>query len=543
MSEIVAPGGPLPPIPDNMTIPQFLLDGEQHPTRPPHDPSVPWFIDGTSGTKISREMVVARTAALAAVLKRDYNSICWFRPANPAYTADELKEHLAGIQLALLVTHSTSLSVAEEIARGCGMARGRIIVLDNTSEQHTFPTVENLIADGLNAPHTFIERRLNPGEGKERIAFLFFSSGTTGKPKAVAISHYAVIANLVQTAWHIEFNRDPSPYDEARYRVGDIALAVIPFFHVTGMMVLTHVYVYGGITVIILPKFELSGFLSTIQTYRVRHLLVAPPILVLLCKHPMTAKYDISSLRCIMSGSAPLSTEIQRQFIAIVPKCSIGQGYGMTETCSSVALSPNRQQYSENGAVGRLLVGNTARVVKRDGSSAAIGEQGELWVRTPSAALGYYKNDEATKETFTPDGWVRTGDEVIMNRDAEITIIDRIKELIKVKGFQVAPAELEGVLHEHPDISDVCVVGIPDEYTGEAPRAFVVATQGARERMKDPWEEAKIKKSIIDHVDHRKVEYKRLTGGVQFVDAIPKNPSGKPLRRILRDQADGSGRN
>jgi len=190
-----------------------------------------------------------------------------------------------------------------------------------------------------------------------------------------------------------------------------------------------------------------------------------------------------------------------------------------------------------SGSAGQIISGITARVEKPDGTLAEFDEPGELVVRTPSLALGYVGDPGATNETFVK-GWLRTGDEVKMNRKGEIFILDRIKEMLKVRGYQVAPAELEGCILGHPDVSDTCVVGIPDEYSGELPLAFVVLRPDALRRTRDdPDATDVIKRSIIKHVADNKVGYKRLAGGVEFVDAIPKNPSGKLLRRVLRDKA------
>jgi len=236
-----------------------------------------------------------------------------------------------------------------------------------------------------------------------------------------------------------------------------------------------------------------------------------------------------------MSGAAPLSCKIIAALAQIFPNAAIGQGYGMTE---ATAISFARvDKHVDTGSSGQLIPGVVARVVKSDGSLAGYGEPGHLLISSPSLAAGYLDNEEATKETFV-DGWLHTGDEVIINEEAEIFVIDRIKEMVKVKGFQVAPAELEAHLLDHPDVADVCVVGVPDDYSGELPLAFVVLTQTAAERTKlDPAESEKVKAALAEHVANAKVFYKRLAGGVEFVDTIPKNPAGKLLRRFLRDRA------
>ncbi|KAF9005400.1 hypothetical protein BDQ17DRAFT_346070 [Cyathus striatus] len=238
-----------------------------------------------------------------------------------------------------------------------------------------------------------------------------------------------------------------------------------------------------------------------------------------------------------MIGAAPVSQEVQEQLDRVFPTAQIGQAYGMTEMTTVLAMVGPMQMRGPLGSGGRLLPGVQARVLKPDGNEASYGEPGELVVRGPSAALGYFNNQKATRETFV-DGWVYTGDEVIITHDKEVFVFDRLKEFIKVRGFQVAPAELEGCLLDHPDVIDTCVVGVPDSYSGELPLAFVVLSADAVSRVsRNPRVADMILESILQHVANRKARYKRLTGGVYFTDTIPKNGSGKLLRRILRDKA------
>jgi len=241
----------------------------------------------------------------------------------------------------------------------------------------------------------------------------------------------------------------------------------------------------------------------------------------------------------VISGAAPLSAELVNQLVKVLPNAQIGQGYGMTESCTSISMFSTETRIGVPGSGGRLLPGVTARVVKLDGTPAGLNEPGELYVKMPSLALGYWNNEEATKETFV-DGWLRTGDEVIIDKDKEVFVVDRLKEMIKVKGFQVAPAELEGCLLGIPEVADACVVPVPDDYSGEIPMAFVVLRAQVAERIAaNPGEAEKVKAAIIKFVADNKVAYKWLAGGVELVDSIPKNPSGKLLRRVLRDRARG----
>jgi len=290
------------------------------------------------------------------------------------------------------------------------------------------------------------------------------------------------------------------------------------------------------ISVVVVPKFSFSDFKESIVRHRVTHLFLVPPQIVLLCKRSSDKGYDFSHVKFCMSGAAPLSGELMRRISIIFPNAAVGQGYGLTETCTTVCFMQADRKFGTIGAVGELLPGITAKVVKSDGTLASDGEQGELVVKGPSMALGYYGNLAATAETFV-DGWVRTGDEVII-RNLEVFIVDRLKEIMKVRGYQVAPAELEGFLLLRSDVMDACVVSIPDEYSGEIPLAFIVLDPDTQKRVRgDQSASIALKKAIQKYVSDAKVQYKWLTGGVEFVDAIPRNPSGKSLRRLLRDQA------
>lgn len=238
-----------------------------------------------------------------------------------------------------------------------------------------------------------------------------------------------------------------------------------------------------------------------------------------------------------MVGAAPLSAELTHQFTKVLPQSEICQGYGMTETCTTTTMTPIWQRIGTPGSAGHFLPGVKAKIVKPDGSLAGYDEPGELVVTGPEMSLRYTNDPEATKETFV-DGWVRTGDEVLVRPNGDVFVVDRLKEIFKVRGFQVAPAELEGHLLTHPDVADAGVIGVPHEFSGEVAMAFIVLNEGARRRVeRDPQERARIAAGIAKHVKDGKVSYKWLEGGVEFADIIPKNPSGKIMRRFLRQQA------
>ncbi|KAL6309430.1 phenylacetyl-CoA ligase [Sparassis latifolia] len=555
-----APLGPLPVIPDDLTVVQFMLDHD-HISRPAMNPDQTWLIEDATGRRITMGEIRTRTAGLANAFSSrwkiseddvvciyspnhvDYATVIWathrlgaiITAANPSYTADELEYQISATHAKLMVVHPWSYTVGLEAARKAGLAEDCIVLLDPLAGV-SYPTVHELIADGLATPSSFVERRLNPGENRTKLAFLSFSSGTTGRPKAVCIPHSAPIANVIQMS-HTA-NSETVPWEDQIWRTGDVALGALPFYHIYGLVVVMHFHLFYGMSLVVIPKFNFVELLKSVQRHRINYMSIVPPMVVLLCKHPAVKDYDLTSIRAIMCGAAPLSAELTSLLATVLPRSVISQGYGMTETCTTVTFPQLGQKVGTPGSAGRLLPGVVARVVRADGTPVGYNEPGELVVHSPSCALRYLDNEEATRETFR-DGWVHTGDEVMINESKEMFVLDRIKELLKVKGFQVAPAELEGHLLNHPDVTDVCVIGIPDDYSGELPMAFIVPSAPAAERMKQGGaaEVAKTKAAIMKHVADVKVQYKHLAGGVEFADVIPKNPSGKLLRRFMRDRA------
>jgi acyl-CoA synthetase (AMP-forming)/AMP-acid ligase II len=339
------------------------------------------------------------------------------------------------------------------------------------------------------------------------VALLPYSSGTTGLAKGVILTHRACMANIVQmrTSW-----------PAART---DRILAVAPFFHAVGLLVLACRALFAGATLVTLPRFDAEGFLAALREHRITQTVIVPPIVLALAQHPAVDHYDLSSLRWLGCGAAPLDADLQRACSQRIG-CPVGQGYGMTEATAGIALWPVGTPVVP-GSSGRLLPGVRARIVDPDtGGDAGPGDTGELWVRSPALMNGYLGNAGATAATIDQDGWLHTGDIARFDADGNLFLIDRIKELIKVNAFQVAPAELEAILRCHPSVKDAAVVPIPDKRAGQRPKAYVVAAQDVRAH------------ELIEFVAARVAPYKRIHE-VEFIDAIPTSPSGKILRRLL----------
>lgn len=301
-------------------------------------------------------------------------------------------------------------------------------------------------------------------------------------------------------------------------------LSIVPMFHTFGCHVLLASMLFGD-HLVMLPRFEPTAFLRAIQTYRCTSLFVAPPLMVFLAKSPLVDQFDVSTVRSIFSGAAPLTAELQAAVFKRLNAPIIRQGYGMTE--GTVAFTTQTDRCHTQGSVGELSCGLHGRVVEPEsGRILGPNEEGELQFRG-NAMRGYVGNALATAETIGADGWLRTGDIGYYTERGEWFVVDRLKELIKHKGFQVAPAELEGLLLQMPQVSDCGVIGVPDERAGELPMAFVVRQPGVQLSGAE----------VEEFVRQRASPSKWLSGGVQFVAQIPKNPSGKILRRELRAAA------
>jgi 4-coumarate--CoA ligase len=287
---------------------------------------------------------------------------------------------------------------------------------------------------------------------------------------------------------------------------------------------------HRGLQLVVMAKFDLETFCLTIQREKITFVYLVPPVLILLAKHPLVDKYDLSSLRMANCGAAPLTRELVDQVHKRI-KLPIKQGYGLSETSPTTHVQPWGEWDKTIGSVGRLLPNITAKYLDAEGNEVAVGQTGELAVKGPNVFKGYLNQPEMTAQAFTPDGFFKTGDIGYQAANGSFYITDRIKELIKYKGFQVAPAELEGLLVDHPHVDDAAVVGLYDkEQATELPRAYLVLKKGIEALQH-------VERGILEWLHGKVAPHKRLRGGVRFVDEIPKSASGKILRRVLKEQA------
>jgi acyl-CoA synthetase (AMP-forming)/AMP-acid ligase II len=424
-------------------------------------------------------------------------------PLNPALTAAEISKQLGHSGARALIVAEPFVDKALDAIAGTGV--DRVYVLG----QHPKARAFDALTDGTGTPSTL---DLDPASA---LAVLPYSSGTTGLSKGVMLTHRNLVANLEQLRRGWRMTED------------DVICGVLPFFHIYGFTIILNSALLSGATVVTMPRFDLRDYLQVVQDHRVTRGHFAPPLVLALATAPEVDEYDLSSLRVAVCGAAPLDEDLAARAEARAG-CLIRQGYGMTEASPGTHFVYDEDFASTPpGSVGRLIPGTDARLVDpATGADVVLGEPGELLVRGPQVMVGYLDNPAATAETIT-DGWLHTGDIARVDEHGNFYVVDRLKELIKYKGYQVAPAELEALLLSHPDVLDAAVIAMPDPTAGEAPKAFVVSRGG---RDAD---------ALMDWVAERVAPYKKLRA-LEFVPEIPKSPAGKILRRVLKAQDEAA---
>ncbi|TMD38941.1 MAG: 4-coumarate--CoA ligase family protein [Chloroflexi bacterium] len=414
---------------------------------------------------------------------------------NPLYTVHELAEQLADAGASYLITVPPLLPKALEASR-----ESRIKDLFVFGEAPGATSFASLLTNTGDLPSVSIAPKTD-------VVVMPYSSGTTGLPKGVMLTHYNLVANICQTEAVF-----PSEHERV--------IAVLPFYHIYGLTVLLNIALHRGDTIVTMPRFDLEQFLALMQQHAITRAYLVPPIVLALAKHPLVSKYDLGSLLSINSGAAPLGATLE-QACADRLNCFVAQGYGLTETSPVVSTTPIDPAQRRAGSAGLLIPNTECKVVDpASGAELEPGQQGEIWVRGPQVMKGYLNQPEATVAMLGADGWLHTGDIGLVDEDGYLFVVDRLKELIKYKGFQVAPAELEALLLKHPAVADAAVIPSPDAEAGEVPKAFVVLKATAT-----PDE-------LMEFVNGRVAPFKKIRS-LDVVGEIPRSPAGKILRRTL----------
>src|SRR5215203_571396 len=419
-------------------------------------------------------------------------------PINPLYTRSEIAHQLKDSGARFLVTVPACAEKAAEAAEDAAIEE--LFVFGSAPGATSF---DSFLIDNGRAEQAEIDPL-------EDLVALPYSSGTTGMPKGVMLTHHNLVANICQMEGLCYF------YET------DTLICVLPLFHIYGLVVVLNMGLYSGATIVTMPRFDLESFLKAVQDYEVSLAHIVPPIVLALSKNPIVDNYKLPKLKTLFSGAAPLGEELTRACMDRLG-CNVRQGYGMTETSPVTHSSPAPPSVSKFGSVGVAAPNTECKIIDLEsGEPLGPGQKGEVCVRGPQIMKGYLNNPEATAQTIDAESWLHTGDIGYADEDGHFFIVDRAKELIKYKGLQVAPAELEAVLLSHPSVADAAVIPYPDDEAGEVPKGIIV--------LKEPTDP----QAILEFVAERVAPHKRIRH-LEFVDKIPKSPSGKILRRVLVD--------
>jgi acyl-CoA synthetase (AMP-forming)/AMP-acid ligase II len=484
----------------------------------------PAMIDGPTGRTLSYADLARAVHQVAANLaRRGFRKGDVFAIYSPNVLEYAVALH-AVATLGGIASTANPLSTPRELALQLNDARAKSLVtipelLDHALEATRQAPVKEVFVFGEAAGASPFAALMEGNDAvpavtidpRKGLVALPYSSGTTGLPKGVMLTHRNLVANILQTSAVVQATE------------GERSIAVLPFYHIYGFTVLLNISLYQGVTIVTMPRFDLELFLRLLQDYTITRANVVPPIVLALAKHPLVARYDLHALLSINSGAAPLDASVE-QACGDRLKCFVGQGYGLTETSPVVSTTPVDPAKRRGGSAG-LLIPNTECKVIDPVSQRELGpgEQGEVWIRGPQVMTGYLNNPEATAAMLDADGWLRTGDIGSVDSDGYLHVVDRLKELIKYKGYQVAPAELEGLLLTHPAVADAAVIPCPDAEAGEVPKALVV--------LKSPVSPDE----LMAFVNGQVAPYKKIRQ-LEVVNQIPKSPSGKILRRVLVEQ-------
>lgn len=478
------------------------------------------IVDGASGQALTYGELATAVQEVAAGLSRNGfrkgDVLGIYAPNCPDYAV----ALLAAASLGGITTPVSQLATPEELARQLTDAGANLLVTTPALLDHARVAMKSGAprklfvfgeADGVTSIADLRRQDARPPEvvidPAEDVVVLPYSSGTTGLPKGVMLTHRNIVGNVGQFNIPQQLGED------------DVVFCLPPFSHQYGLFLLACTLAVGG-TLVILPRFDIAGFLHAVERFRVTRAFLVPPVVLLLANEPSVDHFNLSSLKVILSGAAPLGAEVMRRCAERL-HCKVIQGYGLTETSPVTHCQLASDPSPVLGSVGPCLPNTECKIIDLEsGVDLGPGEQGELWLRGPQVMKGYLNRPEATAAMIDDAGWIHTGDLGMADVNGNFFIIDRLKELIKYKGYQVAPAELEAVLLSHPAVADCAVIPSPDVEAGEVPKAFVVLKGEATAE------------ELMTHVAERVAPYKKVRR-IELVDAIPKSATGKILRRVL----------
>ncbi|KAM7272266.1 hypothetical protein ACFE04_026929 [Oxalis oulophora] len=532
------PHVPLPPRDQPLSIAQYIFSKLRTAIKDPsfaiNSYDTVFLTDASTGAHLTFSTLLRHVTSLALSLQHHYA----LKPNDVAFILCPTSLNLPIVYFALLslgltVNPSNPLCSDSELTHQLSLTRPAIAFVTKQTAHKLPSSLPKVIIDSSEFNSFLTQHQdVNIDSVLNRVtvsqsdtAAILFSSGTTGRVKGVALTHENLIALICGLYHNRAPNLDPDVIPQP------VTLLPIPLFHVFGFFMLVR-GVATGETLVLMERFDFEGMLKAIEKYKVRGMPVSPPLIVALVKSDLTKKYDLSSLFGLGSGGAPLGKEVADKFKEKFPDVALSQGYGMTETAGAVtrAIGPNEAE--RLGSVGRLSENLEAKIVDPvTGEALGPGQKGELWLRGALIMKGYVGDEKATAETLDSEGWLKTGDLCYFDSDGFLYIVDRLKELIKYKAYQVPPAELEKLLQSHPEIADAAVIPYPDEEAGQIPMAYVVRKPGSQITQAQ----------IMEYIAKQVAPYKKIRR-VAFINAIPKSPAGKILRRELTNQSLSSSR-
>ncbi|KAM7254350.1 hypothetical protein ACFE04_032032 [Oxalis oulophora] len=515
---------PLPPFDQPLSVAQYILSNNLRSIKSHH---TVFLTDASSGTHLTYSTFLHHASSLALSLRQRYS----LKANDVAFVLCPTSLNLPIVYFALLslgvtVNPSNPLCSDSEITHQLNLTRPTIAFATKKTSQNLPSSLHKVLIDTPEF-YSFLTQYENVDMDsvvnqvrvtQSDTTAILFSSGTTGRVKAVALTHRNFIALLCG----IYHNRRQNPLPD----IPPVSLLTVPLFHMLGFD-----FVLRGIAtgdpVVLMNKFDFEGVLRAIEKYKVRSMPVSPPFIVALLKSDLTNKYDLSSLLQFGCGGAPLGEEVARKFMEKFPNIVLLQGYGLTESSGGATWAVGPDEAKQLRSVGRLTERAEAKIVDTiTGEALGPGQKGELCLRGSSIMKGYVGDNKATSETLDSEGWLKTGDLCYFDSDGFLYVVDRLKELIKYKGYQVPPAELEALLQSHPEISDAAVIPYPDEEAGQIPVAYVVREPGSKIT----------ETQIMDYISKQVAPYKKIRR-ISFINAIPKSPAGKILRRELVNHA------